>query len=215
MRFFNIKERNFFSIISYFSHNFVTEYANKIKDTKWNLFKWKDLTLMKDPMTLSIYLQLLQDVKPKTILEFGTYEGGSSLWMKDMAKSLGFECEIFTFDFNENNVKLSQDDDINFYCLNNYDIKKFVVDNKNLLSNLESPILVVEDSHENVMELLTEIDQFLSKDDYLIVEDTIDEQKYQQMLEFLENDKYEVDTYYCDFWGYNNTWNFNSFLRKK
>ena len=50
-----------------------------------NLFKWKDLTLMKDPMTLSIYLQLLQDVKPKTILEFGTYEGGSSLWMKDMA----------------------------------------------------------------------------------------------------------------------------------
>ena len=65
------------------------------------------------------------------------------------------------------------------------------------------------------MELLTEIDQFLSKDDYLIVEDTIDEQKYQQMLEFLENDKYEVDTYYCDFWGYNNTWNFNSFLRKK
>ena len=34
MRFFNIKERNFFSIISYFSHNFVTEYANKIKDTK-------------------------------------------------------------------------------------------------------------------------------------------------------------------------------------
>ena len=68
MRFFNIKERNFFSIISYFSHNFVTEYANKIKDTKWNLFKWKDLTLMKDPMTLSIYLQLLQDVKPKTIL---------------------------------------------------------------------------------------------------------------------------------------------------
>ena len=215
MRFFNIKERNFFSIISYFSHNFVTEYANKIKDTKWNLFKWKDLTLMKDPMTLSIYLQLLQDVKPKTILEFGTYEGGSSLWMKDMAKSLGFECEIHTFDIDENKVKLTQDDDINFYCLDNYDIKKFVVDNKNLLSNLESPILVVEDSHENVMELLTEIDQFLSKDDYLIVEDTIDEQKYQQMLEFLENDKYEVDTYYCDFWGYNNTRNFNSFLRKK
>ena len=215
MRFFNIKERNFFSIISYFSHNFVTEYANKIKDTKWNLFKWKDLTLMKDPMTLSIYLQLLQDVKPKTILEFGTYEGGSSLWMKDMAKSLGFECEIHTFDIDENKVKLTQDDDINFYCLDNYDIKKFVVDNKNLLSNLESPILVVEDSHENVMELLTEIDQFLSKDDYLIVEDTIDEQKHQQMLEFLENDKYEVDTHYCDFWGYNNTWNFNSFLRKK
>ena len=163
MRFFNIKERNFFSIISYFSHNFVTEYANKIKDTKWNLFKWKDLTLMKDPMTLSIYLQLLQDVKPKTILEFGTYEGGSSLWMKDMTKSLGFECEIYTFDIDENKVKLTQDDDINFYCLDNYDIKKFVVDNKNLLSNLESPILVFEDSHENVIEVLTEIDQFLSK----------------------------------------------------
>jgi len=215
MRFVDIKERNFFSIISYFSHNFIAEYANKIKNTKWNLFKWKNLTLMKDPMTLCIYMQLLQEIKPKTILEFGTYEGGSSLWIKDMSKSLNFDCEVYTFDINKKNVKITKNDNINFYYLDNFKIKDFVRDHKDILINLESPIVVIEDSHENVVEILTEIDKFLSKDDYLIIEDTIDEKKYQQMIEFLKNDKYEIDTYYCDFWGYNNSWNFNSFLKKK
>ena len=39
-------------------------------------------------MTLTIYQQLIQDLKPKTIIEFGTYEGGSALWMNDICKSL-------------------------------------------------------------------------------------------------------------------------------
>lgn len=216
MRFFDIKERNFFSIISHFSYNFISEYGNKIKETKWNLFKWKGLTLMKDPMTLSIYMQLIQDIKPKTILEFGTYEGGSALWMKDIVKSLNIDCKIYTFDIDENNVKIESDDVIQFYKLDNHKIKEFIKNNHSIFSDLEHPLLIIEDSHSNLKELLTEIDDFILSKDYLIIEDTIDEDKYANMTDFLSTNKnYEIDTYYCDFWGHNNSWNINSFLRKK
>ena len=60
-------------------------YIETIKTSKWKKHKWKGLTLMKDPMTLSIYM-MIQDIKPKTILEFGTCDGCSALWMEDIMK---------------------------------------------------------------------------------------------------------------------------------
>ena len=75
---------------------------------------------MKDPMTLSIYLQLLQDLKPKTILEFGTYEGGSALWMHDLMISLNLECKIHTFDINSEKVRLPNLESLIFHQLDNF-----------------------------------------------------------------------------------------------
>jgi cephalosporin hydroxylase len=213
-RFVDIEDRKFFSIIENLSHSFLSEYFGIIKNTKWNSFKWKGLTLMKDPMTLSTYLQLLQDLKPKTILEFGTFEGGSALWMKDMSTAYGEDCKVYTFDIDENNVKIKEDDEIIFKQLDNYEIKSFVESNKDIFMNMQRPVLVIEDSHENVLELLTTINNFLQDGDYLIVEDTLDENKHFVMKQFLNNNQYLVDTKYCDFWGHNNSWNVNSFLRK-
>ena len=45
----------------------VPKYTDIIQETKLKDFKWKGLKLMKDPLTLAIYQQLLQDLKPKTI----------------------------------------------------------------------------------------------------------------------------------------------------
>jgi cephalosporin hydroxylase len=213
-RFVNIESRSFFSIMANFSSNFLSEYFAIIKKTKWNSLKWKGLTLMKDPMSLSIYMQLLQDLKPKTILEFGTFEGGSALWMKDILTASGQECKIYTFDIDENNVKIKEDDKIIFKQLDNYEIKSFIETNKDIFINMEGPVLVIEDSHENVLELLTTINNFLKDGDYLVVEDTIDESKHLVMQQFLNNNQYLVDTKYCDFWGQNNSWNINSFLKK-
>ena len=176
--------------------------------------KWKGLTLMKDPMSLSIYLQLIQDVRPKTILEFGTYEGGSALWMLDQVSMLGFECDIHTFDINAQQVKLPDHKNLFFHQLDNHCIAQYVEDNHDMLSNLEGPILMIEDSHVNVGVLLESMDPFLATGDYLIVEDTISINKYDEMLKFLLHHPYFVDTFYCDFWGTNNSWNINSFLIK-
>ena len=217
MRFVNIKNRQFATVIYQFSLSFFNQYVQQIKHTKWNYHKWKGLTLMKDPMSLSIYMMMIQDIKPKTILEFGTYDGGSALWMEDNMKSLSLDCEIHTFDINQERIKLPKDSEIKSHKLDNYKIHEFIEQNRILFDKLESPILMIEDSHQNAKELIQAIDPFLRSGDYLIIEDTLDRKKYQDTIESEEGIKsmnYEVDTYYCDFWGTNNSWNINSIFKK-
>ncbi len=217
MRFIKIKNRAFATTIFQFSAAYLKTYFQTIKAAKWNHHKWKGLTLMKDPMTLSIYMMMIQDIKPKTILEFGTYDGGSALWMEDTAKSLSLDCNIHTFDINEERVNLPNDSKIKFHHLDNHNINQFIEENKMLFESMESPILMIEDSHENANGLIRALDPFLKSGDYLIIEDTLDEAKYKQTIlsdNGIRNMNYEIDTFYCDFWGVNNSWNVNSIFKK-
>ena len=79
---------------------------------------------------------------------------------------------------------------------------------------MQHPVIVIEDSHENTVQLLAVIDRLMQPGDYLVVEDTLDVRKHRALEQFLMNSDYLVDTHYCDFWGFNNSWNFNSFLLK-
>ena len=217
MRFVNIKSRQFATVIYQLSAAFLKNYTQTIKASKWNKHKWKGLTLMKDPMTLSIYMMMIQDLKPKTILEFGTYDGGSALWMEDIMKSLSLDFKIHTFDINPERVKLPEDSKIKYHELDNNKINDFIDQSRELFENMESPILIIEDSHVNVDEVVRSIDPFLKSGDYLVIEDTLDKKKYQDTIlseNGISSMNYEVDTYYCDFWGVNNSWNVNSIFRK-
>tara|TARA_B100000945_G_scaffold184640_1_gene148035 strand:- start:118 stop:774 length:657 start_codon:yes stop_codon:yes gene_type:complete len=217
MRFVNIKSRKFATVIFQVSAAFLPTYTQTIKASKWNKHKWKGLTLMKDPMTLSIYMMMIQDIKPKTILEFGTYDGGSALWMEDIMKTLSLDCKIHTFDINPDRVKLPNDSKIKYHELDNNKINEFIDQSRELFENMESPILIIEDSHVNVDEVVRSIDPFLKSGDYLVIEDTLDRKKYQDTIlskNGISSMNYEVDTYYCDFWGVNNSWNINSIFRK-
>ena len=217
MRFVNIKSRQFATVIYQLSAAFLQNYIQIIKATKQNKHKWKGLTLMKDPMTLSIYMMMIQDIKPKTILEFGTYDGGSSLWMEDIMKSLSLDSQIHTFDIHPGRVNLPEYSKIKYHELDNNNINKFIDQSRELFENMESPILIIEDSHVNVDEVVRSIDPFLKSGDYLVIEDTLDQKKYKNTIQSengISSMNYEVDTYYCDFWGINNSWNVNSIFRK-
>ena len=204
MRFVPIQSRRYESILP-------LNYAANITKTKKENLTWKNHTLMKDPMSLSIYQQLLQDLKPKTIIEFGSYDGGSALWMSDILDCINVECKIYTFDIKK--IEVTKKNIIPITC-NNYNFKEYVKNNYNLFNSLLHPILVVEDSHDNICEILSEIDKFLVVGDYIVVEDTIDLKNYEQTIDFLNKSNYSIDTHYCDFWGLNNSWNFNSYLIK-
>jgi len=62
-----MKKNNFLRSVISEIENTQPNYSLNIKNTKWNKFKWKNLTLMKDPMTLTIYQQLIQDLKKSSI----------------------------------------------------------------------------------------------------------------------------------------------------
>ena len=193
------------------------QFTLDVKDAKWNKFKWKGLTLMKDPFTFTTYQQFLCDKKPKTILEFGTWDGGSALWMSDLYKTMEEDVKILTFDINEERVSslIKSHPNIEFIKLDAYLIKFYVENNLEYLKQLPKPIMVIEDCHENIKEILEQCDRFLDDGDYLIVEDTLYKPKHDIMEEFaLENPQYSVDEFYCNFWSHNCSWNVNSYLRK-
>ena len=203
----------FNSIVSAIKH-FLPDYSQTIKEAKWTKFKWQGLTLMKDPMTLTIYQQLIQDLRPKTIIEFGSFDGGSAQWMSDLNRIIANECTIYTYDIDTGPIRC-YNNDIVIKQLDVNNIHQYVEDNLVALKQLPKPVLVIEDCHANVVELCKEVDRFLNTGDYLIVEDTLDGGKYSDLDTFMQStSNYEVDRYYCDFWGMNNSWNVNSFLKK-
>lgn len=52
----------------------------------------------KSPIDLAIYLKLLWDAQPHTIIEIGSKDGGSALWFADMAQAMGMDCQVVTVD---------------------------------------------------------------------------------------------------------------------
>jgi cephalosporin hydroxylase len=195
-------------VLNNLSVNSYNTFIATIRDTKWNMQKWRGLTLMKDPMSLTILQQMLQNERFKTIIEIGTYEGGSALWMEDINKAIGNQCRIHTIDINAEQVKLPEDSSVVFQQLDTHNIESYE------LPHIERPLLVIEDAHKNVSGVLSHFDTVLKDGDYLIVEDTIDNLKHQIVAEFIEGKPYLVDATYCDMWGYNNSYNLNSILKK-
>ena len=179
-------------------------YWKDMKIAKWTKHKWKDLTLMKDPMTLSIYLQLIQNLKPKTIVEFGTYDGGSALWMYDMCRALDLKTKIITVDIIDFKFPHKE---IEFL---HQDVHNFKIED---LKDIESPLLVIEDCHENTLNLLNMFGTIMKKGDFFIIEDTIDPLKY-PILKSVDKQIFKNNNYYSDFWGHNNSWNYDSFLER-
>ena len=59
---------------------------------------WRGVSLMKDPLDLTILQQLLWELKPRTVFEFGAYEGGSALWFADLLKLFGCESRVLSVD---------------------------------------------------------------------------------------------------------------------
>ena len=182
---------------------------------------------LKSPFDVMLYLQLIQKIRPKTILEIGTKEGGSVLWFADMLLAHGIDGRVIGIDINpippihDSRIKLLQGDACHLDQ----------VLSKAFLDTLPHPFLVVEDSahiFETTDAVLRFFDGYLLSGDYIAIEDGILQffaeeiyKKYNNgpnraVVAFLEEHagQYAVDEYLCDFFGKNVTYNPNGYLRK-
>ena len=168
-----------------------------------SVLKWKKLNLYKSCFDLAIYMQLIQDIKPSIIIEYGSGDGASALWMEDMIKSLKMKTKIFSYDIANINIK---DTEIIFKKI---DLTKQFPK----ITNEKIKKLVIEDAHVNVLNVLINTDKILNKNDYLIIEDSGN--KINIINKFLSKskNKYRVDTFYTDFFGKNTTSAINSILK--
>ncbi len=162
-----------------------------------SLIKWKDLDVYKTAYDFVIYWMLISELKPNTIIEYGSGTGGSAIWLADISTAMGLDINVISYDIKLPTVTHPK---VQFVEL---DLAQDFVE------ELQWPgkKLVIEDAHVNVKEVLLETDLRLNKGDYLIVEDTEEDFKHPEIVDFLSNAKntYKTDNYYLDFFGRNTT----------
>ena len=230
-RFQSIEEREDRSDIppSFVYYEYVKKYLNK----------YRGAFMLKTFFDTAVYYQLFSHVKPKTVIEVGSFTGASAMWYNDTAKSLGYDCLVHSIDINASllseEIKQQKPDNVNFIEGDTTNIGELLP--PSTLQPLPHPWLVVEDSHENMTKVMAYLDQFMIAGDYVIIEDTnpnipadIDldmstdfefkpwgTSKLDGLKAFLKGPvgrNFKIDSFFTDFYGYNCTWHWHGYLRK-
>ncbi|XP_068751278.1 rhamnosyl O-methyltransferase-like [Montipora capricornis] len=211
------------------------ELLSSISHGKYQLC-WRGVDILKDPLDLAIVQQLLWELKPRTVIEFGAYKGGSALWAADMLKMFGCKSRVISVDIDLSllDSEAKKSTHVEFIEGDLMQVEKIFP--AAFLKTLDHPWFLVEDSHVNLEGILEHFDHFTEPGDYICVEDTnpvvpavagqglIKELGYTfwgpQKLNDLKNffsgrsQRYMVDQRYTDMFGYNATWNMNGFLKR-
>ena len=193
--------------------------------------------VMKNADDMIIYQQLLWNLRPATVIELGTFTGGSAIWLADMLRLMEIPSQIFSMDITHSNIEECvselKPDNITFLLGDSYKIEETFT--PNFLKRLPRPWLVIDDAHSNIYGILEHFDRFMETGDYFVVEDLnpslpimlgfgrMYEGEYEPagasglkiLKQFLSNysEKYAVDSFYTDFFGYNGTWNWHGYIR--
>lgn len=189
--------------------------------------RYRGVPFLKSPFDMALYLQLLDRLKPATIIEIGCKFGGSALWFADMMQSMGHEARVVAFDidprveFEDARITVLQGDAAR-------------LDESGLgevLAGAPRPWLVVEDSahtRDVTLAVLRWFDDRLEKGDYIVVEDGVvsildpltygryDAGPNRAVAEFMLDaaGRYAIDRSLCDFYGHNVSYNFDGWLRR-
>lgn len=136
----------------------------------WKNNFWMGVSIQKNPMDIMVYQELLFREKFDIIIETGTKVGGSALFFANMCDIID-NGEIITIDINGKG-KLPEHKRITYLWGSSVDeaVIKFIesrIENKKVFVILDS-----DHSKEHVLKELEIYSQFISIDNYLIVEDT-------------------------------------------
>lgn len=175
-------------------------------------YRYRGIRCVKNPIDLAIMSRLLWDVKPRTIIEVGTMDGGSALWMYDQMKSYGVPCSVHSVDLSPP-VMVLQNDGVYFRRGDARDLgATFSWD---FMSGCQRPLMMVEDADHRAATtaaVLEFFDCWSRPGEYVVVEDGDAEDYYpgafgggprvaiESFLKARSSD-YEVDRRYCDMFG--------------
>lgn len=177
---------------------------------------YKGLINFKTPFDLALYVRLIWELQPRTILELGSFQGGSGLWLADhmslLCESPG---EVHSFDLHSKCVheNAKKHPLLTFHQANLLDVD--TVD-KDLLRRLPHPWLVIDDAHVQVFSVFSYLSHFLVSGDYYVIEDVPiwANKEIIEGFQLVEQSEFLVDTYYTDAFGFNLTCAPNAWLRK-
>lgn len=176
---------------------------------------YKGLINIKTPFDQALYTRLIWELQPKTILELGSFQGGSALWFADhmsvLCESPG---EVHSFELNTRCIhRDAKHPLLTFHQVDLLDVETL---NKSLLMRLPHPWLVIDDAHVQVFSIFSYLSHYLVSGDYYVIEDNplAANKEIMEGLHMVEQSGFLVDTYYTDAFGVNLTCAPNAWLRK-
>ncbi len=189
--------------------------------------RYRDRAFVKCPFDVVLYMQLIGRLKPATIIEIGTREGGSAQWFRDMSMAHGVDARVISVDVKP--PEATGDGRVTFLKGNAIALGESLPDD--LLRSLPRPWLISEDSahtYEACSAVLNYFDSYLTSGDYIVIEDGVIEFLPGEGYKRLENGPnravtaflaergadYDIDSALCDHFGYNVTYNPNAWLRR-
>lgn len=184
--------------------------------------RYKGRSFILHPFDQYNYLSLIETMRPATIFEIGSYQGGRALWMADQLRAFGIDGRVLALDLAP--PKGISDPLVEVMAANAMDLGETLTPER--LAALPRPWLVIEDAaHTCPMSLavLRFFDPYLNAGDRIIVEDgnigSLSGQPevsppHEAMKTFLADrgSAYRLETEFCDRYGYNLTANPNGWL---
>ena len=147
--------------------SFSKEYYHSLA---WDNTYWRGFQAKKCPLDLWIYQEIIYDTKPDIIIECGTAEGGTALFMADVCLLLG-KGHVITIDIVPKK-NLVHD---NLVTAWGSSIDEEIVREVTSYIGRSDNVMVILDSDHRKEHVLKELDiysKLVTKDNYLIVEDT-------------------------------------------
>jgi cephalosporin hydroxylase len=200
---------------------------------------WKGIPIQKEPFQMVSTQQIILELKPATIIEFGSSYGGSALWLADIQGLVMQNGQVISVDINHDKIAKEAFADKRIRFIQG-DLTKKIEDilTPKILADISYPLLFIEDSHVNTLQILEYFHQSILKaGDYMIIEDTnldyykacnrVRKKKFADdhpmlgklkvLTDWLYNhkDSYLIDTKYTDLFGIMNTSkNWNSVIKR-
>lgn len=136
----------------------------------WAWTNFLGVGMMKNPFDLWIYQDLITAYRPKTILETGTFAGGSALWFAVLMDALGIDDgRIITVDLDDH--RQCQHERITWVAGDSTDPAIAAA----MLAEVEHPLLVSLDADHSTAHVRKELELYaphVRPGEYLVVEDT-------------------------------------------
>lgn len=185
-------------------------------------FSYKGLPFPRDPMSIALNLRMLEQLRPRTILEVGLCGTGASLWLADTIENLKLDCSILSLTAST----------IVHPRIRTLDVDLFKIDCEPVrveLSSLPHPMLVLVASEQPTDVYKTALrffDAVATPSDLIVLEGSIGSQlqpsfkvkapAHYALHEFFaaHSGEYEIASEYSDFFGTNMSWAQHGFLRK-
>lgn len=137
----------------------------------WNATTWLGTYVLKNPLDLFVYQQILSEVRPGLVVETGTADGGSALFLAHVLDLLG-SGEVVTVDVVRRSGR-PEHPRITYLQGSSSDLH--VVEEVRERAAAASPVMVILDSdhsREHVLDELRLYGPLVTPGSYLVVEDT-------------------------------------------